>query len=59
MPDSQSNEPGFESPFATVLKIGHFRSFHCMLQLTQLYEYLAIDSEGNVSDIVVARSCCA
>ena len=28
MPDSQSSEPGFESPFATVSKIGHFRSFH-------------------------------
>ena len=27
-PDSQSNEPGFESPFATVSKIGHFRSLH-------------------------------
>ena len=23
MPDSQSSEPGFESPFATVSKIGH------------------------------------
>ena len=29
MPDSQSSEPGFESPFATVSKIGHFRSLHC------------------------------
>ena len=28
MPDSQSSEPGFESPFATVSKIGHFRSLH-------------------------------
>ena len=28
MPDSQLNEPGFESPFATVSKIGHFRSLH-------------------------------
>ena len=27
-PDSQSCEPGFESPFATVSKIGHFRSLH-------------------------------
>ena len=28
MPDSQSSEPGFESTFATVSKIGHFRSLH-------------------------------
>ena len=28
MPDSQSSEPGFESPFATVSNIGHFRSLH-------------------------------
>ena len=33
-----------------------------MPQLTQLYkcinEYLAIDSDENVSDLVVARNCC-
>ena len=28
MPDSQSSEPGLEYPFATVSKIGHFRSLH-------------------------------
>ena len=27
-PDSQSSEPGFESPFATVSKIGHFHSLN-------------------------------
>ena len=27
-PDSQSREPGFESPFTTVLKFGHFHSLH-------------------------------
>ena len=28
-------------------------------QLTQLYnEYLAVDSGGNVSDVVVALNCC-
>ena len=27
-PASQSSEPGVESPFATVSKIGHFRSLH-------------------------------
>ena len=25
---TQSSEPGFESPFVTVSKIGHFRSLH-------------------------------
>ena len=31
-----------------------------MPQLTQVYlnAYLAIDSGGNVSDLVVARNCC-
>ena len=52
MPDSQSSEPGFESPFATVSKIAHFRSLSC------INEYLAIDSGGNVSDLVAARNCC-
>ena len=28
MSDSQSSEPGFESPFATVSKFGHVRSLH-------------------------------
>ena len=28
MPDSQSIEPRFESPFATVSKIGHFHSLN-------------------------------
>ena len=28
MADSQSREPRFESPFATVSKIAHFRSLH-------------------------------
>ena len=26
--DQQSSEPGFESPFVTVSKIGHFRSLY-------------------------------
>ena len=43
MPDSQSSEPGFEPRFATISKIGHFRSLHV------LNEYLAIDSGGNVN----------
>ena len=59
MPDSQSNEPGFESPFATVSKIGHFRSLHWRpCSLSCINEYLAIDSGGNVSDFALARNCC-
>ena len=60
MPDWQSSEPGFKSPFATVSKIGHFRSLQwrpCWLSC--INEYLAIDSGGNVSDLVVARNCLA
>ena len=59
MPDSQSSEPGFESPFATVSKIGHFRSLHCGPSwLSCINEYLAIDSGGHVGDLVLARNCC-
>ena len=59
MLDSQSSESWFESPFATASKIGHFRSLHWHPSLlTCMNEYLAIDSGGNVSDIVVARNCC-
>ena len=59
MPDSQSSEPGFESPFATVSKIGHFRSLHWRpCSLSCINEYLAIDSGGNVSDLALARICC-
>ena len=50
MPDSQSSEPGFESPFATVSTIGHFRSLHdAPVDSASINEYLAIDSGGNVS----------
>ena len=59
MPDSQSSEPRFESSFATVSKIGHFRSLHWRpCWLSYINEYLAIDSDGHVSDLVVARNCC-
>ena len=59
MPDSQSSEPEFESPFATVSKIGHFRSLHWRPGwLSCINEYLVIDSGGNVSDLAVARNCC-
>ena len=59
MPDSQSSEPGFESPFATVSNIGHFRSLHWRPSwLSCINEYLAIDSGGNVSHLVFAHNCC-
>ena len=59
MPHSQSSEPGFESPFATVSKVGHFRSLHWRSSsFSCINEYLAIDSGWNVSDLVVARNCC-
>ena len=37
-----------------------FEDWASMLQLTQICinEYLAIDSGGHVSDLVVARNCC-
>ena len=57
MPDSQSNEPGFESPFATVSRFGHFRSLHGVSVDSCINEYLAIDSGGNVSDLVFACNC--
>ena len=59
MPDSQSSEPGFESPFPTVSNIGHFRSLHWHPSwLKCINEYVVIDSVGNVSDLVFARNCC-
>ena len=59
MPDSQSREPGFESLFATVSKIGHFRSLHWRhCSLICITEYLDIDGGGHVSDLVVACNCC-
>ena len=59
MPNSQSSEPGFESLFTTVSKIGYFRSLHWRpSSLSGINEYLAIDSGGNMSDLVFARNCC-
>ena len=59
MPDSQSSEPGFKSLFATVSKIGHFRSLHWRpCSLSCINEYLAIDRGGNVSDLALAHNCC-
>ena len=45
MPDSQSREPGFESPLLLFRSLGIFspRPLSC------INDYLAIDSGGNVS----------
>ena len=57
MPDSQSREPGFESPLLPFRSLGIFVRFTTP-QSTQLYdEYLAIDSGGNVSESSL-RNCC-
>ena len=59
MPDSQSSEPGFESLFATVSEIGHFRSLNWRpCSLSCINEYLATDRGGNVCDLALARNCC-
>ena len=49
MPDSQSREPGFESPLLLFQSLGIF-VLSTMPQFTQLYEYLAVDSCVNVSE---------
>ena len=50
MPDLQSRESRFQSPFATVSKSGNFRSLSCK------NEYMAIGNGGNMSDsFCVAR----
>ena len=57
MPDSQSSEPVFESCFATVSKLGIFVLSIDAPVDSAVNEYMAIDSGGNVSDLVVARNC--
>ena len=54
----RGSDPGFEY-FATVSKIRHFRSLHWRpsLRLSCINAYLAIDSGGNVSDLVIVRNC--
>ena len=50
--------PG-SNPLSSVSKIGHFSFLHWRPSwLSCINEYLAIDSSGNVSDLVVARNCC-
>ena len=58
MPDSQSSEPGFESPLCYRFEDWAFSFSPLTPQLTCLNEYLAIDSGGNVSGLVFPRNCC-
>ena len=56
MTDSHSRDPpGFESPFATVSKLGHVRSLHDASVRSAVYmnTWLSIDSGGNMSDLTL------
>ena len=57
MANSQSSQPGFESPFR-FRGLGIFVLSIDALVDSAVNEYLAIDSGENVSDLVVARNCC-
>ena len=59
MPDSQSSEPGFESLFGYRFEdwAFHFSPIDALVD-SAVNEHLAIDSGGNVSDIVLSRNCC-
>ena len=51
--------PGSNSPLLPFRRLGIFRSLHRRpCSLSCINEYLAIDSGGNVSDLVLARNCC-
>ena len=50
MPDSQSREPGFESPLIPMRSLGIFFHFTTPQSTQLLNEYLSIDSGGNVSE---------
>ena len=66
MPDSQSREPGFNSPLLPYQSLGIFVLSTSLLNCINGYlaidncinGYLAIDSGGNESDLVIARNCC-
>ena len=49
MPDSQSSEPGFESPLLPFRRLGIF-VLSIDAPVVCINEYLTIDSGGNVSD---------
>ena len=51
--------PGSNPPLLPFRRLGIFRSLHRRLcSLSCINEYLAIDSGGNVSDLVLVRNCC-
>ena len=51
--------PGSNPYLLPFRKIGHFRSLHCGPgSLSCINEYLAIDSDGHVSDLALTRNCC-
>ena len=51
--------PGSNPPLLPFRRLGIFHSLHRRpCSLSCINEYLAIDSGGNVSDLVLARNCC-
>ena len=51
--------PGSNPPLLPFQRLGIFRSLHRRpCSLSCINEYLAIDSGGYVSDLVLARNCC-
>ena len=51
--------PSSNPPLLPFRRLGIFRSLHRRpSSLSCINEYLAIDSGGNVSDLVLARNCC-
>ena len=51
--------PGSNPPLLPFRRLGIFRSLHRRpCSLSCINENLAIDSGGNVSDLVLARNCC-
>ena len=60
MSDSQKKESRFESPLLPFRSLGIFVLFSPQRpsSLSCINEYLAIDSGGNVSDLVFMRNCC-
>ena len=56
---SQSREPGLESSLWYSFSVWAFSfSPRRLSPFSCINEYLAIDSGGNVSDLVLARNCC-
>ena len=57
MPDSQSREPGSNPTLLPFRRLGIFVLSIAVPVDSAVNEYLAIDSGGNVSDLVFARNC--